>query len=272
MDRVMKRGWCVVRGALGPALSAILLAYWPAGPLSAQRAPLEDNSFLVEEAYNQPAREVQHVFTTEVLHGAQVVGFGQEWPLGGLRHQLSYGVAALNDLEFTFGDAEVSYRYQALGMQGGSVFMAPRVGALIPLGDAGQMEGNGGWGAELQIPVSWEVSKFLSLHGNVGATWRPDAEGVDGSTAATLDRAVGVSAVVFVASRFNLMAESVWERGEVVVGGEASGDTQQKVALGARAGFDLSNGLQIVPGVAWMPAVGDAPTRSFFYLSFEHGF
>ena len=55
---------------------------------------LEDNSFLVEEAYNQPSREVQHIFTAEVHHGAQVYGFGQEWPLGGMRHQLSYTLVA----------------------------------------------------------------------------------------------------------------------------------------------------------------------------------
>ena len=267
-----ERAWCVARGGCRVLAVTCFLTAGPPDRLTAQ-APLEDNSFLVEEAYNQPAREVQHVFTTEVLHGAQVVGFGQEWPLGGLRHQLSYGVAALNDREFTFGDAEVSYRYQALGMQGGPLFMAPRVGALIPVGDAGRMEGNGGWGAEVQLPVSWEVSKFLSLHGNLGATWRPNAEGVDGSTAATLDRAVGVSAVIFVASRLNLMAESVWDwEREVIADGETAGSISHAFALGARMGFDFPGGMQIVPGIAWMPAVDEAPTRSFLYLSVEHGF
>ena len=67
-------------------------------------------------------------------------------------------------------------------------------------------------------------------------------------------------------------AESVWGEGDVVLGDDdVEGEWGHAVTLGARYGFDVG-GVQFVPGLAWMPAVDDAPTRSFIYLSIEHGF
>ena len=251
-------------------LFALLAALSPCR-LAAQA--LEDNSFLVEEAYNQPSRVVQHIFTTEVHHGAQVYAFGQEWPLGGMKHQLSYTLVAENDVSFELGDAELNYRWQAVGGEGAKLFVAPRFSVLVPLGDADRWGGNGGMGLEAQIPVSWSAGRLVSFHANVGAAWRPSAENGVGQSAATFAPSVGVSAVVFVTPKFNLIAESAWDwERAVVADSESAGSTSHALALGARMGFDLPSGMQIVPGVAWMPAVDDAATRSFLYLSVEHGF
>ena len=259
------------RSQLSIILVAALAVIAPR-PLAAQE-PLEDNSFLVEEAYNQPAREVQHVFTAEVVHGSQRFGFGQEWPLGGPTHQLSYALVAENDASFELGDAELNYRWQALAGEGDKLFVAPRLSALVPVGDADRWGGNGGFGIEGQIPVSWQASKLLSLHANVGVAWRPNAKNALGANAATITPSVGASAVVFVMPRFNLIAESVWDWEREVIGdGETAGSISHALALGARMGFDLPGGMQIVPGIAWMPAVDEAPARSFLYLSVEHGF
>lgn len=262
--------WYGVRGAWGVLVAGVSTVSAPQR-LSAQA--LEDNSFLVEEAYNQPARVVQHIFTTELRHGAQVYAFGQEWPLGGMTHQLSYTLVAENDVSFELGDAELNYRWQAVGGEGAKLFVAPRLSALVPLGDADRWGGNGGFGLDAQIPVSWETGRLLSLHANLGAAFRPSAENAVGARAATLAPSLGVSAVVFVTPKFNLIAESVWDwERAVVANGETAGSTSHAIALGARMGFDLPSGMQIVPGVAWMPAVDDAATRSFLYLSIEHGF
>jgi hypothetical protein len=256
-----------------PILLASTLLLVTSAPRRLAAQALEDNSFLVEEAYNQPARVVQHVFTTEMLHGSQVFGFGQEWPLGGPTHQLSYSLVAENDASFELGDAELNYRWQAMGGEGAKLFVAPRLSALVPLGDADRWGGNGGFGVEAQIPVSWQASRFVSFHANAGAAWRPSAENALGASAATLAPSVGVSAVIFVTPKFNLMAESVWDwERAVVADGETAGTTSHAIALGARVGIDLPSGMQIVPGAAWMPSVDDAPTRSFLYLSIEHGF
>ncbi|HET7042919.1 MAG TPA: hypothetical protein VFI13_12915, partial [Gemmatimonadales bacterium] len=163
--------------------------------------------------------------------------------------------------------------YQAVGGEGKKVWVAPRLSALVPLGDADKLGGNGGWGLEGVIPVSWEVRKFLTLHGNLGATWRPSAENGTGASAATVEPYVGASAIVFITPMFNLMAESLWRDGSAVVAdGKTASSWDQAVTLGARYGINFSSGLQVVPGFAWMPAVGDEATRSFLYLSFEHPF
>lgn len=260
--------------ARGGAWRAIpLLLFTAAAPqrLSAQK--LEDNSFLIEEAYNQPTRVVQHISTAELHHGATAFSFTQEWPLGGQQHQLSYSLFLDVDDGSALGDALVNYRLQALGEEGATLWAAPRISAILPVGDGDKLGGNGGWGVDLALPVSWEVTSRLSLHGNAGATMRPHAENGAGEHAFTLEPYLGGSAIFFVTPKFNLLAETIWRRGEQVVAEDLSqGSWDQLVTLGARLGIDLPHGVQVVPGAAWMPALGDVPTRSFVYLSIEHGF
>src|ERR1700743_2255368 len=58
--------------------------------------PIQDNSFLVEEAYNQDFGVVQHTSTLTRLWNSKdlVSTFTQEWPApGDPRHQLSYTLA-----------------------------------------------------------------------------------------------------------------------------------------------------------------------------------
>ena len=252
--------------------SALLVALWPTGPLAAQ-AKLEDNSFLIEEAYNQPTRVVQHISTAELHHGATGFSFTQEWPLGGPKWQGSYTLAGEQDHGFEVGDALLNLRWQARGGEGEALFLAPRLSVIVPVGDGDKLAGNGGFGLEGAIPLSWEAAPRLSFHANVGASWRPSGENGAGDQAATLEPFVGGSAVVFVTPKFNLLAETVWRKGETVTGdGATTGEWTQYLTLGARVGIDLPHGVQLVPGAAYMPALGDVPTRSFVYLSIEHGF
>lgn len=264
VSRVAGRAW---------VLLAIMQVTAAAPQRLTAQAPLEDNSFLIEEAYNQEHRVVQHISTAELFHGSTAFSFTQEWPVRGQANQFSYTIVAEQDQGIRFGDALLNYRYQAIGKDQAKFWMAPRLSALVPVGDANKLGGNGGWGLDGDIPVSWEVGKRLSLHGNLGGTWRPSAENGAGATAGTFEPFVGASAIIFLLPELNLMAETLWRDGaSVVAPGKTAHNWDQAVTLGARAGFDLPSGLQIVPGVAWMPAVGDAPTRSFLYLSFEHRF
>jgi len=73
----------------GTMLAAALLA--AAGPLPGRaldRGPIQDNSFLVEEAYNQEPGVIQHIST--FARGAGSAGwqytFTEEWPIQGLAH------------------------------------------------------------------------------------------------------------------------------------------------------------------------------------------
>jgi len=52
-------------------------------PLASQSPRIEDNSFLIEEAYNQERGVVQHISAWERSLGSSAWGFAftQEWPL-----------------------------------------------------------------------------------------------------------------------------------------------------------------------------------------------
>jgi hypothetical protein len=119
---------------LATHLTWVNLLAWLAvtSPLAAEeppRRPVEgimDNSFLIEEAYNQEAGVVQHIFNgvygVDKVFGpvqhALDLSFTQEWPVFTQTHQFSYTVP----YSFTWdgsrsargpGDVLLNYRYQA---------------------------------------------------------------------------------------------------------------------------------------------------------------
>ncbi|MCA1658676.1 MAG: hypothetical protein LC627_05205, partial [Verrucomicrobiaceae bacterium] len=111
---------CVVRAAL-----AALLCFSALEAL-AQESPakaIQDNSFLVEEAYNQEPGVVQHIFNALYSRNrnedAWDLAFTQEWPLFTQRHQVSYTIPysflrADGDWNNGPADALLHYRFQAL--------------------------------------------------------------------------------------------------------------------------------------------------------------
>src|SRR5215475_667041 len=83
---------------------------------------IQDNSFLIEEAYNQEPGVVQHInlFQRNWRTGEWLATFTQEYPASGIRHQLSYTVAYLRIDDSTgeatgLGDLALNYRYQLVG-------------------------------------------------------------------------------------------------------------------------------------------------------------
>src|SRR5690348_18415661 len=64
-------------------------------PAAAPRG-IQDNSFLIEEAYNQDRGVVQHISTFQRSGDAWTYSFTQEWPVGGIRNQLSYSLALIH--------------------------------------------------------------------------------------------------------------------------------------------------------------------------------
>src|SRR5262245_18524510 len=54
---------------------------------------IQDNSFVIEEAYNQERGVVQHINAFQRLRSGELAySFTQEWPIPDLKHQLSYSV------------------------------------------------------------------------------------------------------------------------------------------------------------------------------------
>jgi len=265
-------------------LLAVAAALAAAAPLRAQAGsaaatgPIQDNSFLVEEAYNQERGVVQHISNfVRGRGGAWAYTFTQEWPLGGIRHQLSYTLPfAHAPGETGIGDVAVNYRYQLVGDGDAVLAISPRLTAVLPTGDADRGFGSGGVGIQGAIPLSWVVVKDrLVAHSNAGATWTPRARDVDGNRAATTSVFLAQSAVWLVRPMFNLFVEGVWTRDEEVSGdGSTEASNSAVISPGVRWGWNLPHGLQVVPGVA-VP-IGVGPSRGersiFLYLSFEHPF
>jgi hypothetical protein len=268
-----------------PLLTLVLLgsAAWAPTLLGQSTAPdprIEDNSFLVEEAYNQERGVVQHVNTLSVPRegGGWVYTFTQEWPLVGRAHQLSYTVPLLSAGSgggTGLGDVALTYRYQLVDMERPGLAVAPRVSLLAPSGSARHARGAGAAGVQVNLPVSVVVARRLVMHANAGATLTPHARNAAGQRATARGYNLGQSAIWLLRPAFNLMLEAAWNSIEVVAGPGATAHAQSLfLAPGARAALDFPSGLQVVPGVA-VP-IGIGPSRGetglFVYLSLEHPF
>ena len=269
---------------------AIAVATSPAEPIAiveqttARPAEgIQDNSFLVEEAYNQEAGVVQHILN--ILHGASrhtgansddlSFVFTQEWPLFSQTHQLSYTVP------YTFfdqggrsdsglEDVSLNYRFQALMESDTTPAFAPRISLILPVGDAEKELGNDRVGYQINLPVSKIVSARWTLHGNAGATLLPDIEGHD-----LVSYNLGASVIYAVTPRFNLMLEAVanWDE-EPDDNGRTNREAAAVIAPGLRYAFNHANDAQTVIGIAAPIGVTSAaPDVSvFLYVSFEHFF
>jgi hypothetical protein len=260
-------------------LTVLLAAHAPAVAQDGAPAPIADNSFLIEEAYNQEGGVVQHISTFGRPNGggAWAYSFTQEWPFRGVTHQLSYGVPVLHarDHGTGVGDIALNYRYQLMARGDDGLHLAPRLSVLLPVGDERRGRGAGGLGLQAELPLSLRPRPWLALHANAGLTWTPRARNAAGAVARTVGTSVGGSAVWLARPRFNLLLELLWQSSEAVVG-PGLRDREDVVLLnpGVRWAYDFASGLQIVPGAAYtLSLTGDGgPDALFLYLSVEHPF
>jgi len=272
-------GSLTVRKHLNRVLLAVVVG--SAGETGAEDS-IQDNSFLIEEAYNQERGVVQHIatFTRFSGGGDWVSSFTQEWPVPDVRHQLSYTLAAAELYDDAgskrgFGDVAINYRYQVVGDGSATVALAPRVSLLLPTGDDASGLGTGAVGVSFNLPTSVVLHPRVVTHFNLGAAWLRGARDGAGNKADLTLYSIGQSVVGLVTPRFNVLAEFVFNSGEVVTGA----GTRERVETffvnpGIRWAHNLKSGLQIVPGIAVPLGLGPSSgSRAvFFYLSFEHPF
>jgi len=261
--------WLALAFLLAPALAAEQPA--PAAP-----APgIADNSFLLEEAYNQEPGVIQHISSfTRFGEGDWSYAFTEEWPAPSQRHQLSVTLPVQAAGEHSgFGDAGLNYRYQALDGSRGGVAFAPRLSLLLSTGDADRGLGSGGAGLQVNLPVSIQRSSRFVTHSNLGATWIPNARGADRATASTRGFNAGQSVIWIARPAFHPLLELAWTRAETVVGPDRTESVDALyLSPGLRWAHNLKSGLQIVPGIAVPVGIGPSSgdTGVLLYLSFEH--
>jgi outer membrane putative beta-barrel porin/alpha-amylase len=255
------------------AAAAVASAQEPSGPI-------QDNSFLVEEAYNQERGVVQHInlFLYDWKSGGWAWTFTQEWPVPDRKNQLSYTVLLSRvghdgGSDTGLGDLALNYRYQLIGSGESKVAMAPRLTVFFPTGSYARSLGAGSVGVQLGIPVSVVLSDRFVVHGNVGALWTPQAKDPERDRAALLVPDAGASVVFLAKPNWNALVEGLWVRTESVAGQNSV--TIRETALvspGIRYAWNFKNRLQIVAGVGFPIGVG--PSRGQYsvlgYLSFEH--
>ena len=235
---------------------------------------ISDNSFLVEEAYNQEAGVVQHIGTyRRARDGSWLATFTQEWPAPGQRHQLSYTIP-LASAGTSVGDIALNYRYQAIGKEDERLWFAPRLSVVLATGSVANGSGAGGGGLQLMLPVSLDITDKLVTHWNLGGS-ATRARATNGVRADTRVVNAAASAIWLLHPNVNLMLETAWDRGDVLDdSGQPVTAEHFVVSPGVRAALNLASGMQIVPGIG-VP-IGIGPSRGardlFLYFSVEHSF
>lgn len=234
-------------------------------------AGIADNSFLIEEAYNQEPGVVQHIATFVRQDGGWTATYVDEWPLFGQTHQLSYTVPdAWTGDGRGFGDLLINYRYQALTETATLPAFAPRLSLIAPTGSKKKGLGSGSLGLDTNMPFSKIVSDRVTLHANAGLTWLAD---VDEHQPACLR--LGFSSVYAVTRDFSVLLETLFERKQFI--GESGAQEQTStitLSPGFRSAINGAGGGQFVFGAAAPIAFsqGQIDCGVFLYLSYEHSF
>ena len=244
---------------------------------------IADNSFLIEEAYNQEPGVMQTIATCVYFRrptrdvGCTVT---QEFPVVSQKHQLGFTLpVSFLDSNRTrgVGDLAINYRYQLTGEKAWAT-TAPRVSLLLPTGSASRGLGTDSAGVQLNLPVSKRLNRDFTAHFNAGATFLPRVRGVD-TDGREIRRslsfyAVGGSLVWLTHKNFNVVGEYLENfQSEIGETGRVERYREHVFNPGVRFAINLKR-LQIVPGVSvpLVSARGERRTGMFFYLSLEHPF
>lgn len=242
---------------------------------------IQDNSFLIEEAYNQEDGVIQHIQSFQYLKGDRwQYTFTQEWPVPGQTHQLSYTIPAervkVDGQDDTgIGDVALNYRYQAVLKD--NIAFSPRFSLILPTGDREKGLGTGTVGYQVNLPLSIKLSARFVTHYNLGFTFTPNSKEPGGAKADTLATNYGASVIYLASKNLNLMLEAAGTSGQsVVANGVTTDENSLFISPGLRYAYDYKikgmDVFQIVPGIAF--PIGIGPSKGEYgvlvYLSFEH--
>jgi DtxR family transcriptional regulator, Mn-dependent transcriptional regulator len=238
---------------------------------------ITDNSFLVEEAFNQEPKIFQNIFGA-VFNGNDVwaTTFTQEWPLKTQAHQLSFTLSYLdNGIGSGIGDTMINYRYQ-VSMEGpGRPAFSPRISLVLPSGNVPRLLGAGSTGLQFNLPFSKQQGHWY-WHWNAGGTWLPRADAFPTGTDPGAERvslfspSLAGSSIYRVKQMFNVMLESVLLFGQTVDNGVKSRNTAFTLSPGARGGWNIGEKQIVIGAAAPITWVADEAQGAFFvYFSYE---
>lgn len=260
------------------SLITFILAFAASQILSAQAEEsfdfdrIEDNSFLLEEAYNQEAGVIQHISSFQYMNDKTwAYIFTDEWPVTGQTHQLSASLILLGSENTGLGDIALNYRYQAVLRE--RFAFSPRFSLLLPTGNYKKGLGNGVVGFQTNMPVSYICTHWLVTHYNLGLTYTPSARDALSNKSDITTVNYGASTVFLVSPEFNFMIELAGSTGFTKPeSSPAVRNNSLFINPGIRYAINFKSGLQIVPGLAVPVGLGSSHGEYgiFGYLSFEH--
>lgn len=225
---------------------------------------IQDNSFLVEEAFNQEKGIYQNIFGFTRDSGSWQAAFTQEWPLGGLTHQFSYTIA-FGDYGGSsgLGDAMLNYRYQVMTETASRPAFSPRVSLILPTG--GSQRGYDTFGYQVNLPFSKQRDDFY-FHWNAGLTgYAPVGDNINPDVW-LLSPHVAASAIWRARPMVNLMLESLFSSEDDPAGRKSV----TTISPGVRIGKNVGDAQMVFGGA--VPVTfeqGGSSTSLFLYFSYE---
>jgi hypothetical protein len=244
--------------------------------LAEEAKNIQDNSFLIEEAYNQEPGVVQHIQMFQYYQKSYdwFYTFTQEWPVPNQTNQFSYVIPVTRlyqDDATGLGDVMLNYRYQAV--LNDTLALAPRLTLILPTGDYKKGLGTGTVGYQMNIPLSIQLSDKFVSHWNFGMTYTPHAKDTTGEKSNLLGYNYGGSIIYLATENFNLMLEAAGTSTETHPDiGLSSTSSTFFINPGIRFAINFRSGLQIVPGLSMPIGIGPSGGEygALVYLSFEH--
>jgi hypothetical protein len=276
----------------GAVIGVVVMLLGVRGPAIAAERPIdviEDNSFLIEEAYNQEAGVVQHIWNATYTKSGRTHGwnfsFTQEWPVFTQEHQFSYTIPSFHLVddgtrESGVGDILLNYRYQALEEGDVKPAFAPRFSLILPTGNRKTGTGNNVVGYQWSLPFSKKVTDRVALHFNSGLTYSPHVKSPVDSNGFSAKKSlvaynVGGSAIYALLPRFQLMLEWVGTfNQDFNDSGKRERFFTSTISPGFRTAIVNEEKLQIVTGLAAPIGLNRRTDNigAFLYFSIEHDF
>jgi hypothetical protein len=264
-----------------------------------ERKHISDNSFLIEEAYNQEPGVVQHIFTwfpTWDYSDGETREFSfqyvMELPVGSQTHQFSFTPLVFEHFvddpsggpreeEGGWGDTFLNYRYQLTMDEECNMMpaIAPRISLILPTGDEDRGLGTGEVGYQFNLPISKELDRF-AFHVNAGCTFTPDVSvdlggGADSPYRDLHGYNLGASVIWLTTYDLNFMLEfiTLWDE-ELDDAGTIDDTTTVLLNPGLRGALYTGDEIQWVAGLGVPIGLSDdAPDIGLFiYMSVEHNF
>lgn len=244
-------------------------------------AKIEDNSFLLEEAFNQEYGIYQFIQKYQMPTKNQTTydySFENEIPITDKTHQFSYSIPVTKtdpNVRSKIGDLGLSYRWQPVNRDG--FLLAERFTLLTPTGSVADGTGSGVFGFEFMQAATMELSSKFMNHWNFGFSSTPNAKTSGIGFRRTISTFTAGSSLIYTGSdNFNIMFEALMESGQQLdTNGRKSSYTSVYLNPGLRWAIDLDwKDTQIVPGIGFPVDVINAPTVQtvLLYLSIEPKF